>query len=112
LSKAEQLAEIAAALEADGVTAHLRATATHLVPGDGNPDADILFIGEAPGAKEDAAGRPFVGAAGKLLGAMLESIGLDRDQVFVTNIVKYRPPDNRTGAKEGYKNSNYREKKI
>lgn len=103
MTKAEQLAEIAAGLEADGVTAHLRATATQLVPGDGDPDAELLFIGEAPGAKEDAVGKPFVGAAGRLLDQMLESIGLDRSRVFVTNIVKYRPPDNRDPTPEEIK---------
>lgn len=65
------------------------------VPGSGNPDADILFIGEAPGAQEDKQGIPFVGAAGKFLDEMLVDIGKTRADVFVTNIVKCRPPDNR-----------------
>lgn len=65
------------------------------VPGDGDPDSKIMFIGEAPGAQEDKQGRPFVGASGKFLDEMLASIGLRRDDVFVTNIVKFRPPDNR-----------------
>ena len=70
------------------------------VPGDGDPDAQLLFIGEAPGAQEDKAGIPFVGASGKFLDEMLETIGLRRDDVFVTNIVKFRPPDNRDPSKE------------
>lgn len=65
------------------------------VPGDGNPNSDILFIGEGPGKKEDETGHPFVGAAGKFLDEMLASIGKKREDVFVTNVVKCRPPDNR-----------------
>ena len=66
-----------------------------LVFGDGNPDADIVFIGEAPGKNEDLKGLPFVGAAGKFLDEMLSSIDLKRSDVYITNIVKYRPPGNR-----------------
>lgn len=73
----------------------LREQATQAVPGDGNPEAEILFIGEAPGAKEDEEGRPFVGAAGKFLNEMLASIDLKREDVYITNVVKYRPPNNR-----------------
>jgi DNA polymerase len=73
----------------------LAATATQLVFGDGNPNAEIVFIGEAPGKNEDIQGKPFVGAAGKFLNEMLEGIGLKREDVYITNIVKYRPPDNR-----------------
>lgn len=65
------------------------------VPGAGNPDTDILFVGEAPGKKEDEMGVPFVGAAGKFLSEMLASIGLKREDIFITNIVKQRPPENR-----------------
>ncbi len=65
------------------------------VPGEGNAEAAIVFVGEAPGKKEDELGKPFVGAAGKFLNEMLQSIGLKRDDVFITNIVKQRPPDNR-----------------
>lgn len=65
------------------------------VPGEGSENADIMFIGEAPGKAEDQQGKPFVGAAGKFLTKMIESIGLSRDDVFITNIVKHRPPDNR-----------------
>lgn len=70
------------------------------VPGDGDPDAQLLFVGEAPGAQEDKLGRPFVGASGKFLDEMLSTIGLRRDDVFVTNIVKFRPPDNRDPSQE------------
>lgn len=69
--------------------------ATNLVMGVGNDNADVLFIGEAPGKNEDLQGEPFVGAAGKFLDEMLAGIGLDRSQVYITNIVKYRPPNNR-----------------
>lgn len=65
------------------------------VPGDGNPNSDILFIGEGPGQKEDETGHPFVGAAGKFLDEMLASIQKTRADVFVTNVVKCRPPANR-----------------
>jgi DNA polymerase len=65
------------------------------VPGEGNPDADILFIGEAPGKKENETGRPFVGAAGQFLQEMLNSIGLERQDVFIANVIKYQPPGNR-----------------
>lgn len=73
----------------------LRATATQAVPGDGSADAEILFIGEGPGRAEDIQGKPFVGAAGKFLNEMLAAIGLSRADVYITNIVKYRPPNNR-----------------
>jgi len=65
------------------------------VPGEGTIKADVLFIGEAPGKDEDLQGKPFVGAAGKFLTKMIESIGLTRDDVYITNIVKHRPPNNR-----------------
>jgi len=70
-------------------------TRTKAVPGEGPEDADIVFIGEAPGWHEDQQGRPFVGPAGKYLNKLLESIGFKREQVYITNIVKSRPPDNR-----------------
>lgn len=73
----------------------LKKTATQAVPGDGSPNATIVFIGEAPGKSEDAQGRPFVGAAGKFLAEMLELINLKRENVYITNVVKYRPPNNR-----------------
>jgi uracil-DNA glycosylase len=74
----------------------LKATATQLVFGDGNPVAKIMFIGEAPGADEDRQGVPFVGRAGRLLDKMLGAIGLDRSKVYIANIVPWRPPGNRT----------------
>lgn len=73
----------------------LHRTRTQAVPGDGNPQAEIMFIGEAPGWHEDRQGVPFVGAAGSFLNEMLASIGLDRSVVFITNVVKCRPPGNR-----------------
>jgi DNA polymerase len=74
----------------------LKATATRLVFGDGNPNAEIMFIGEAPGADEDRKGVPFVGRAGQLLDKMLAAIGLDRGKVYIANVVPWRPPGNRT----------------
>ncbi|AWR97020.1 uracil-DNA glycosylase [Acidianus sulfidivorans JP7] len=70
-------------------------TRTNAVPGDGNPKAEVMLVGEAPGANEDKEGKPFVGAAGKFLTELLNSIGLDRKSVFITNLVKCRPPNNR-----------------
>jgi uracil-DNA glycosylase len=68
---------------------------TQVVFGNGNADADLMFVGEAPGFHEDQQGIPFVGRAGQLLGELLEGIGLTRDEVFVTNVLKSRPPGNR-----------------
>lgn len=73
----------------------LKKTAKQAVPGDGSAEAEIVFIGEAPGKSEDEQGRPFVGAAGKFLAEMLAEINLKREDVYITNIVKYRPPNNR-----------------
>lgn len=70
-------------------------TRTNAVPGEGNPNARIMFVGEAPGADEDAQGRPFVGRAGLLLDKMIRACGLDRSDVFIANILKCRPPKNR-----------------
>jgi DNA polymerase len=70
-------------------------TCTNEVPGEGNPNADIMLIGEGPGKNEDLQGRPFVGQAGKLLDELIESIGLKREDVFIGNVVKARPPGNR-----------------
>jgi uracil-DNA glycosylase len=94
-SKQQQLDKLRAKILSDHPCPELAATATQLVFGDGNPDADVLFIGEAPGKNEDEQGKPFVGAAGKFLNEMLESIGLKREDIYITNIVKYRPPNNR-----------------
>ncbi|MCH7736097.1 MAG: uracil-DNA glycosylase [Chloroflexi bacterium] len=71
---------------------------TNAVPGEGNPQADVMFIGEAPGFQEDRQGRPFVGPAGRLLDGLLASIGTNRKDVFIANMVKCRPPDNRDPA--------------
>jgi uracil-DNA glycosylase len=73
----------------------LRKTTTQAVYGDGNAEASIVFIGEAPGKNEDLKGVPFVGAAGKFLDEMLASIGMKREDIYITNMVKYRPPNNR-----------------
>jgi uracil-DNA glycosylase len=73
----------------------LAATRTQVVFGAGHADADLMFVGEAPGANEDRIGRPFVGQAGKLLDQLLSEIGLERSEVFVTNVLKCRPPGNR-----------------
>lgn len=69
--------------------------ATQLVPGEGNPEAQVLFVGEAPGKDEDEQGRPFVGAAGKFLTELIESIGYRREDVYIANLIKHRPPGNR-----------------
>jgi uracil-DNA glycosylase len=74
----------------------LKSTATQLVFADGNPDARLMFVGEAPGRDEDIEGLPFVGRSGKLLDRMLAAIGLDRTSVYIANIVPWRPPGNRT----------------
>jgi uracil-DNA glycosylase family 4 len=94
-------AERRAALE--GIAAEVRVctrcrlheTRTRAVPGEGDPDTEVVFVGEGPGFNEDQQGRPFVGRAGDLLVRLLESIGWRRDDVFITNIVKCRPPENR-----------------
>jgi uracil-DNA glycosylase family 4 len=70
-------------------------TATRMVPGEGSPHAEVMFVGEAPGAQEDRLGRPFVGRAGTLLDELLAEAGLARDAVWITNVVKARPPKNR-----------------
>jgi uracil-DNA glycosylase len=94
-NKQDRLEAVAAKIKADNICPELAAQATQLVFGDGNPDADIVFIGEAPGKNEDLQGKPFVGAAGKFLDEMLAMIGLRREDIYITNIVKYRPPNNR-----------------
>jgi DNA polymerase len=70
-------------------------TATNMVPGEGSATAQVMFVGEAPGASEDEQGRPFVGRAGKLLDELLAEAGLEREDVYITNVVKARPPKNR-----------------
>ena len=75
-------------------------TRKHAVPGEGLQSAKVMFVGEAPGEHEDLQGRPFVGSAGKLLTELLESVNLRRDEVYITNIVKCRPPNNRPPRKD------------
>lgn len=93
--KAQALDQLRQRILDDKVCSDLADQAIQLVMGDGNVDADIIFIGEAPGKNEDEQGVPFVGAAGKFLNEMLDSISLKREDVYITNIVKYRPPNNR-----------------
>src|SRR6266536_6639150 len=93
--KQQLLDQIKAEIEKNKVCPDLAKTATNLVIGDGDLDAEIVFIGEAPGKNEDLQGLPFVGAAGKFLNEMLASIQLERKDIYITNIVKYRPPNNR-----------------
>lgn len=100
LTKNQELDKIKADILKKDICPELSKTATQLVFGDGNADADVVFIGEAPGKNEDEQGLPFVGAAGKFLNEMLESIGLKRGDVYITNIVKYRPPANRDPVPE------------
>jgi len=94
MNRGEQLTELHQRHHKSNVCA-LKNQATQPVFGHGNPDADIVFIGEAPGKKEDETGVPFVGAAGKFLDEMLASINMKREDIYITNTVKYRPPNNR-----------------
>lgn len=94
-SKAQRLEQLRADILDANICPNLAETAMQLVLGDGNPDARIVFIGEAPGKAEDEQGLPFVGASGRFLNEMLEAAGLVRSDVYITNIVKYRPPNNR-----------------
>jgi uracil-DNA glycosylase len=79
---------------------NLKSNATNIVFSDGNPKSKIMFIGEAPGSNEDQEGLPFVGRAGTLLDKMLASINLDRKNVYISNIINYRPPENRRPTEE------------
>jgi DNA polymerase len=98
VDKAAALAELNKEIEACR-RCDLYRTATRVVPGEGPADATIMFVGEAPGFNEDRQGRPFVGAAGKFLDQeLLPAAGLSRAEVFITNIVKHRPPENRDPA--------------
>jgi len=98
-ASATTLDELRTVLEAyDGCSLKFRAT--QLVFADGNPEAEIMLIGEAPGAEEDRQGKPFVGRSGQLLDRMLKAIGLDRTKVFIVNTVPWRPPGNRTPTPE------------
>ncbi len=93
--KQARLEQIRADILQNNVCPDLAKQAVQLVFGTGSVDAKLVFIGEAPGKKEDLTGMPFVGAAGKFLDEMLASIKLSREDIYITNIVKYRPPNNR-----------------
>lgn len=99
-TKQARLDELKQSIIDDGITPDLAQSATQLVFGDGNIDSAVVLIGEAPGKNEDLQGKPFVGASGKFLNEMLEMIGLKREDVYITNIVKYRPPENRDPTPE------------
>ncbi|HMS50569.1 MAG TPA: uracil-DNA glycosylase [Candidatus Saccharibacteria bacterium] len=99
-TKQQQLDGIQQQILDNGVCPELANQATQLVFADGNADAKIVFIGEAPGKNEDLQGKPFVGAAGKFLDEMLAMINLKREDIYITNIVKYRPPNNRDPSPE------------
>jgi uracil-DNA glycosylase family 4 len=94
-SKQAHIDQLRAEIIEKNICPDLSEQAIQLVMGDGNLDADIVFIGEAPGKKEDESGLPFVGASGKFLNEMLAQARLERSDVYITNIVKYRPPNNR-----------------
>jgi uracil-DNA glycosylase family 4 len=109
----EELAQVGA--EVDVCTkCELHYSRKHAVPGEGPADADIVFIGEGPGFHENEQGRPFVGAAGKFLEELLASIGMKREQVFITNVVKCRPPGNRDPRPEEVEicTSNYLDRQL
>jgi DNA polymerase len=93
--KLQQIEKIRKEIIEKNICPELAVQATNLVIGDGTLDAEIVFIGEAPGKKEDEQGLPFVGAAGKFLNEMLAAADMNRSDVYITNIVKYRPPGNR-----------------
>ena len=94
-TKQAELAKLQAEIIEKNICPELAEQATQLVMGGGNLDAKIVFIGEAPGKKEDEQGLPFVGASGKFLNEMLAAANLERGDVYITNVVKYRPPNNR-----------------
>lgn len=93
--KSKRLEQIKADILKNNICPDLAKSATNLVMGIGDGNAEVVFIGEAPGKNEDQEGKPFVGVAGKFLNEMLDGIGLERKRVYITNIVKYRPPNNR-----------------
>ena len=95
LNSIDSLAELEKYIKQSNICL-LKHHATHTVFADGNPSSKIMLIGEAPGAEEDKIGKPFVGKAGKLLNDMLAAIDLDRSSVYITNIIPWRPPNNRT----------------
>ena len=93
MAKKELLKQVEDRLRAEDFP--LKKTATNLVFGEGDPESKVVFIGEAPGFHEDKTGRPFVGVAGRLLEKLLAANNLKREDVYITNMVKYRPPENR-----------------
>lgn len=95
MSKQKNLDQIKADIVKQNICPNLAKTAKNMVFGHGDPDAEIVMIGEAPGRNEDETGLPFVGASGRVLDEMLASIGLDRSKTYITSILKYRPPNNR-----------------
>lgn len=95
MTNQQKLEQLKSKLIAEGPCSELALQATQLVFGSGNPNAEIVFVGEAPGKKEDETGESFVGASGKFLDEMLAISNLDRSDIYITNIVKYRPPNNR-----------------
>lgn len=97
ISKEELLEEIRSEVKTCTLCS-LSQSRTKIVFGEGDPDALLMFVGEAPGEEEDRTGRPFVGKAGQLLTKILQSVGLKREEVYITNIIKCRPPGNRTPA--------------
>ncbi len=98
--KQAKLEQLAAEFERDAQVQATRPPGTKLVFGEGDVDAKLMFIGEGPGETEDQQGRPFVGAAGELLDKMITAMGLSRAEVYIANVVKYRPPGNRTPTTE------------
>lgn len=105
MSTANLLDQIKADILSKNICPDLAEQATQLVFGTGNPNADVVFIGEAPGKREDLTGEPFVGASGRFLDEMLANASMSRSDIYITNIVKYRPPENRdptTDEKEAF----------
>lgn len=94
-NKTQKLLELKKLILTNQPCRELAKSANQLVFGSGNVDAEIVFVGEAPGKNEDLKGEPFVGASGKLLDEMLGSVDIKREDTYITNIVKYRPPENR-----------------
>ncbi len=103
LIKNEKMLRLRQEMESSQSCCRLAKTRLNLVPGEGNADAKVLFIGEGPGRKEDEEGKPFIGSAGKLLTELLQSIGFERKDIFIANVVKCRPPSNRDPLPEEVK---------
>lgn len=93
--KISQIAALNQKMLEASLCCHLGDARTNIVPGEGDPEAKVMFIGEGPGKNEDLQGRPFVGQAGQLLSQLLEEVGLSRERVFIANVLKCRPPNNR-----------------